>query len=68
MIYTLKTQNPDKVFIPADENMVCTDMKKIHLNDIINSLLNKSPVVKVKEEIRVRAKKAVDRMLEVPRD
>jgi quinolinate synthase len=68
LIHTLKTQNPDKVFIPADENMVCIDMKKIHLNDIINSLLNKSPVVKVKEEIRVKAKEAVDRMLEVPRD
>jgi quinolinate synthase len=68
LIHTLNTQNPDKIFIPADENMVCIDMKKIHLNDVINSLLSKDPVVKVEEEIRVRAKEALDRMLAVPRD
>ena len=68
LIYTLKIQNPDKVFIPADESMICIDMKKIYLKDVISSLLNMSPVVKVEEDIRVRAKEAVDRMLEVPRD
>ena len=65
---TLKTQNPDKSFIPADEKMICIDMKKIHLPDIVNALLNISPVIKVEEGIRVRAKRAVERMLKVPRD
>jgi len=68
IIHTLKTQNPDKVFIPADEKMVCVDMKKIQLTDIVNSLKTISPVVKVKEGVRVKAKRAVERMLEVPRD
>ena len=68
IIHTLKTQNPDKVFIPADEKMICTDMKKITLTDIVNSLLNISPVIKVAEGIRVRAIKAIERMLAVPRD
>jgi len=52
IIHTLKTQNPDKTFIPADEKMICTDMKKIHLRDIVKSLLHVSPVIKVAEEIR----------------
>jgi quinolinate synthase len=68
IIHTLKTQNPDKVFIPADEQMVCIDMKKTQLTDIVNSLKNISPIVKVEEAIRVKAKRAVERMLEVPRD
>jgi quinolinate synthase len=68
IIHTLKTQNPDKVFIPADEKMICTDMKKIHLSDIVNALFTKSPVIKVEEGIRVRAREAVERMLRVPRD
>ncbi len=68
IIHTLKTQNPDKVFIPADENMICIDMKKTQLPDIVNALVNLSPVIKVAEDIRVQAKGAVERMLLVPRD
>jgi len=68
IIHTLKTQNPDKAFIPADEKMICIDMKKIHLTDIVNALLNISPAIKVAEDIRVRAKSAVEKMLALPRD
>lgn len=68
IIHTLKTQNPDKVFIPADEKMICTDMKKIKLRDIVNSLLCLSPVIEVAGDIRVKAIKAIERMLAIPRD
>jgi len=68
IIHSLKTQNPDKLFIPADEGMICSDMKKIRLPDIVKAISTTSPVVKVEEGIRVRAKRAVERMLEVPRD
>jgi quinolinate synthase len=68
IIHTLKVQNPDKTFIPADESMVCVDMKKIQLTDIVDSLLTMSPVIKVEEQTRIKAKSAVERMLKVPRD
>jgi len=68
IIHTLKVRNPDKAFIPADESMVCVDMKKIRLPDIVNSLLTLSPVVTVEEQTRIKAKRAVERMLKVPRD
>ena len=68
IIHSLKVQNPDKTFIPADESMACVDMKKIRLTDIVNSLLTMSPVVTVEEQIRIKAKRAVERMLKVPRD
>jgi quinolinate synthase len=68
IIHTLEVQNPDRVFIPADEAMVCIDMKKTQLPHILNSLLTLSPVVKVEEQTRIKAKRAVERMLKVPRD
>ena len=68
IIHTLKTQNPDKIFIPADEKMICIDMKKITLTNTLNAILHVSPVVKVAEDVRVRAKKAIERMLAIPRD
>jgi len=68
IIHTLETQNPDKIFVPADEKMICTDMKKMHLDDIIKTLVTSSPVIKVEEDIRVRAYRAVERMLKIPRD
>jgi quinolinate synthase len=68
IIHTLETQNPDKTFIPADEKMICTDMKKIHLDDIIKALVTSSPVIKVEEDIRIKAYRAVERMLKIPRD
>ena len=68
IIHTLRKQNPDKIFIPADERMVCTDMKKIQLDDIVHALTTLSPVIGVEEDIRVRAYRAVKRMLQVPRD
>jgi quinolinate synthase len=68
IIHTLRKQNPDKIFIPADDRMVCTDMKKIELDDIVRTLTTLSPAIEVAEDIRVRAYGAVRRMLEVPRD
>jgi quinolinate synthase len=68
IIHTLEIQNPDKVFVPADKKMICPDMKKIYLDDIVKALVTSSPVVKVEEGIRVRAYRAVERMLKIPRD
>jgi len=66
ILYPLQKENPEKRFIPADPNMICIDMKKTGLREILVSLERLEPEVKVPEEIRVKAKKAVDRMLAVP--
>lgn len=68
IIHPLLKANPDKRFIPADPAMICIDMKKTHLEDIVASLEEMRPIVKVPEDTRVRAKKAVERMLLVPVD
>jgi quinolinate synthase len=65
IIYRLKKENPDKVFIPASEQAVCPRMKLITLEKILWSLEEMAPEVKVPEPIRVKALKAVERMLEM---
>jgi quinolinate synthase len=65
MLYRLKKENPGKRFIPVSEQAVCADMKLITLEKVAMSLENMAPEVKVPEDIRRKAKVAVDRMLEV---
>lgn len=66
ILHPLRKANPEKIFIPADPGMSCPDMKKIGLSQIHFALESLSPEVRVPEEIRVRAKAAVERMLAIP--
>jgi len=68
ILYPLSKANPDKVFIPADPAMVCPDMKKTRLIDILNALEVMGPAVRVPDEIRVPAKKSLERMLSISKD
>ena len=68
ILYRLKKENPGKEFILASPALICPNMKLTSLEDIREALTTMAPVVKVPEEIRVRAKKALDRMLAIPRD
>jgi quinolinate synthase len=68
ILYRLRMESPDKEFILASPALVCPNMKLTSLEDILLSLQTLSPVVKVPEEIRIPAKRALDRMLAVPRD
>ena len=67
IIYRLKKENPGKKFIPASEQAVCPNMKLVTLEKILWSLEEMSFEVKVPEEIRLKAKLAVDKMLEIGR-
>ena len=63
ILHPLKKACPDKEFIPVDPNMICRDMKKTGLKEIINALERLEPEVKVSDEIRKKAISAVERML-----
>jgi len=65
LIYRLRKENPAKKFIPASEQAVCPRMKLITLEKILWSLEAMAPEVKVPEPVRIKAKRAVDRMLEI---
>ncbi len=68
IIHRLKKENPGKRFIPISEQAICPNMKSITLEKVLWSLEEMSPEVKVPEEIRLRAKAAVDKMLEIGRE
>ena len=63
ILHRLKKENPDKQFIPASEQAVCPNMKLITLEKVLRSLEEMTPEVKVPENIRLKAKAAVDKML-----
>lgn len=65
ILHTLKKQNPDAQFIPASERALCPNMKKITLDKIVASLEDMQYEVTVPEDIRVRAKQSLDRMIAV---
>lgn len=68
ILYRLRLENPDKKFILASPALFCPNMKLTSLEDIHTALETMQPVVRVAEEIRIRAKQALDRMIAVPRD
>jgi quinolinate synthase len=65
IIHTLKKQNPKVNFIAASDRAICPNMKKITLDKIVGSLEDLQYKVTVPEEIRAKAKKAIDRMVEI---
>ncbi len=68
ILYRLRKDNPEKEFILPSDVLICPNMKLTTLEDVYDSLWEMKNVVKVEEAIRVPAKRALDRMLAVPRD
>jgi quinolinate synthase len=65
IIHTLKKQNPEAEFFPATDRAICPNMKKITVDKVISSLENMQYEVTVDEPVRLKAKKALDRMVEI---
>ncbi|MEX1299050.1 MAG: quinolinate synthase NadA [Desulfotignum sp.] len=65
LLYPISKANPGKQFFPASEKMLCTDMKKIGLEDVNNSLETLSGEVRVPEHIRKDALGAVQKMIDL---
>jgi quinolinate synthase len=65
LIHRLGLENPGKTFHPLRNDMVCPNMKKTTLESVRNSLRDMQHAIKVPEDIRVRARRSLDRMLEV---
>ena len=64
IIHRLKKENPEKTFIALSEQGICTDMKKVLLEDVLASLENMQNQVELDEETIARAKKPILRMIE----
>jgi quinolinate synthase len=65
MIHALKKKRPDGEFIPASKRAICPNMKKITLDKVITSLEEMKHHITVPEQIRLKATKALNRMIEI---
>lgn len=63
VLYKLKKDNPNKEFILLDNNLICEDMKKITLKDVLNALENEEYEIKVDNSISKKALKSLTNML-----
>ncbi len=67
LLHRLGKENPGKIFIPATRYAVCPNMKMNTPGSIIKALERNEHIIKVPEDVRVKAKLALDRMLAVGR-
>ncbi|MBA7560439.1 Quinolinate synthase A [subsurface metagenome] len=65
MIYALKRQNPQSEFIAASERAICPNMKRITVEKVLWSLEDMQHKVTVPDKVRVKARKALDRMVAI---
>ena len=64
IIHRLRKENPGKRFIPVSEQAICPRMKLITLESVLWSLENMTHRIKIPTRTRLKAKAAVDKMLE----
>ncbi|SHG88194.1 quinolinate synthetase [Thermosyntropha lipolytica DSM 11003] len=67
ILYPLKKARPDAEFILAADELICPNMKSITLEKILYSLENRETVITVPEEIRGKALKALEMMIDLSR-
>jgi len=65
ILHQLNKKFPQKKFHPVNPNAVCAFMKTITLDKVIQSLETLTPRITVPAEIAAKAKRAIDRMLEL---
>ena len=65
ILHPMRKKNPEKRFYSFSGTMVCPDMKKTSLEDVLRAMETLQPRVSVPEEIRIRALDAVERMLNI---
>lgn len=65
MLFKLKTVAPDKEYILASDSFICQDMKKITIEKLYISLIEEKPLITVNNEIALKAKHSLDKMLSI---
>jgi quinolinate synthase len=65
LVYRLKQDNPDKEFYPASERAVCPNMKRTTQEKVLWALEELKDEVRVTDDIRKKARLAIERMLTI---
>ncbi len=65
LLHRLRKDSPDKTFHLLSRKMVCPNMKRTTIESVLTAMVKMQYVIKVPEEIQVKAKRALDRMLSI---
>ncbi|MTI46447.1 quinolinate synthase NadA [Sporosalibacterium faouarense] len=65
VLHKMEKDNPDKKFYLLSTGLICNNMKKTSLKEVYEALKNDQHEIDVDEEIRIKALKSLDRMLEL---
>lgn len=65
LMHRMKQENPGKEFILLSDVLICSNMKKIKLEDVLRALERDEHSIEVDEDIRKKATLSLDRMLSV---
>ena len=65
ILHRLRLENPEKSFYLITNGQICTDMKKTTLETVAQTMELRQNIVTIPEEVRLKAKQAVDRMLAI---
>jgi quinolinate synthase len=65
VLMRLKKDNPEKTFYLLSQGLICPNMKKTKLKSVYNALMKMKYVVEIDNEILLKARTSLDRMLEV---
>jgi quinolinate synthase len=65
ILHRMRRENPDKKFHLLANGQVCIDMKKTTLETLLATMESRRNIITVPEEVRLKAKKAIERMLAV---
>ena len=65
VLHEMQKIAPDKKYYFVGAKKICPNMKKITLEKVRDCLLHNSPVSHVSEELRIKASRSLDRMLEM---
>jgi quinolinate synthase len=65
ILHRLRKLHPEKTFYPVNPDAACAFMKTITLDNVLSSLETLTPQVSVPAEIAQKARRAIDRMLQL---
>ncbi|MDD3113340.1 MAG: quinolinate synthase NadA [Candidatus Izemoplasmatales bacterium] len=64
ILYPLRQKNPEKKFYLLNKGLLCRNMKKTTLPDVLRSLETETHEIIVEESVRIQARRSLDLMLE----
>ena len=65
ILHRMRQENPDKTFHLLANGQVCRDMKKTTLETLLATMESRQNIITVPEEVRLKARTAIERMLAV---